>query len=443
MARVVVCRVGVGDEFTPVVTPEDTLFPVSIEQPGGLHAAGTTVRRELERAALVPHPVAVDLFHLATAVYSADVCTRRATAYDRWTRDFRLFMPVSDTGLWSPLAAHLCRMLGFLSGDRWNIEFRALSNPLPPFTKRKRARRPKSPTATCLFSGGLDSFVGALDLLAQGHTVSLVGHYSTGPTSQAQDAVYTALSSHHPDRTSFFRFYVRPPRLNGTLPEPTTRSRSIVFLSLGVLVATSFGAAIPLYVPENGLISLNVPLTPARSGSLSTRTTHPHFIRLFRELLVRLGLGTTVETPYRFRTKGEMLAAVADQAFLRRVIPQTLSCSHPDVGRYRGVAPGRHCGYCVPCLIRRASLAHIGEDRADDYLIDVLRNPPGAGTETGKDFRAFAMALARHGGGERSLFEVLDSGPLPPEDASAFAGVYQRGMEEVRTLLTPAGPTAR
>ena len=84
-------------------------------------------------------------------------------------------------------------------------------------------------------------------------------------------------------------------------------------------------------------------------------------------------------------------------------------------------------------------MAHIGADRAEDYLIDVLRNPPGAGTETGKDFRAFEMALARFQHGHRPLFEVLNSGPLPPEDAEAYAGVYQRGMEEVGRLLTPAG----
>lgn len=443
MARVVVCRVGAGDEFVAPLSAEDTLISISIEQAGALTAAGTTVRRELERVAVTPLPVAVDLLNLATAVYSADVCTRRLTAYDRWTRDFRLFLPVADPDRWSAASSLLSRMLGFLSGDRWEVAFRPLANPVPPFVKRKRARPATRPTAVSLFSGGLDSFVGVLDLLEAGGTVALVGHYSTGPTSQAQDAVNSALAAHYPDRTALFRFFVRPPRLNGSLPEPSTRSRSILFLALGTLVASAFGDPLPLYVPENGLISLNVPLTPARSGTLSTRTTHPHFIGLYRELLAFVGLNTAVVTPYRFQTKGEMLAGATNPAVLRAVAPRTLSCSHPDVGRYRGVAPGRHCGYCVPCLIRRASLAHVGADSADDYLIDVLRNPPGAGTETGKDFRAFEMALARQAHGGHSLLDVLDSGPLPPEDAAAYAGVYQRGLDEVRRMLTPAGPAER
>ena len=439
MARVVVCRVGAGDDFTPAVSPDDTLLPISIEQAGALTAAGTTVRRELERVAVTPLPVAVDLLNLATAVYSADVCTRRVTAYDRWTRDFRLLLPVSDVDRWAAASSHLSRMLGFLSGDRWRVEFRPLANPAPPFVRRKRAKPARRPTAVSLFSGGLDSFVGVLELLERGHAVSFVGHYSTGPTSQAQDAVSTALAAHYPDRTSFFRFYVRPPRLNGSLPEPSTRSRSILFLALGTLVASAFGDPLPLYVPENGLISLNVPLTPARSGTLSTRTTHPHFIGLFRGLLGLVGLNTPVETPYRFQTKGEMLAGTLNPAVLREVAPRTLSCSHPDVGRYRGAAPGRHCGYCVPCLIRRASLAHIGADGPEEYLIDVLRNPPGAGTETGKDFRAFEMALARPRGGHRSILDVLNSGPLPPEDAAVYAGVYDRGMDEVGRFLARMG----
>lgn len=71
--------------------------------------------------------------------------------------------------------------------------------------------------------------------------------------------------------------------------ETTTRGRSVLFLALGVAVASGLGPA-RLLVPENGFISLNVPLTPPRSGSFSTRTTHPHLIALLRDLLNELQL---------------------------------------------------------------------------------------------------------------------------------------------------------
>lgn len=46
MARVVVCRVGEGDNFLPAVSPTDTLLEMSIEQPGAPASVGITVRQD-------------------------------------------------------------------------------------------------------------------------------------------------------------------------------------------------------------------------------------------------------------------------------------------------------------------------------------------------------------------------------------------------------------
>jgi hypothetical protein len=189
-------------------------------------------------------------------------------------------------------------------------------------------------------------------------------------------------------------------------------------------------------VAENGLISLNVPLTAARSGSRSTRTTHPHFVALFRELLGRLGLPDGVEMPYRFRTKGEMLRECKDQMTLAAAAPLTMSCSHAEAGRYQGRSPNKHCGYCVPCIIRKAAMKSAGIADAV-YNIQVETAPPAHTKETGRDYRAFKMALERMRGMNKTsaAFRVLGPGPLPPEEVLDFAGVYLRGMEEVRGLL--------
>src|SRR5690606_23689563 len=152
-------------------------------------------------------------------------------------------------------------------------------------------------------------------------------------------------------------------------------SRSFLFLSLGVATASAAGITAPLTIAENGLISLNVPLTPARGGSSSTRTTHPHFIELYRGLLKKLSLPVTLALPYRFKTKGEMLAEVRDKDLLKNTAALTMSCSHPEAGRYQGYSPGNHCGYCVPCIIRRASMTHANIDDAS-YNVDVRINPP-------------------------------------------------------------------
>lgn len=108
-------------------------------------------------------------------------------------------------------------------------------------------------------------------------------------------------------------------------------------------------------------------------GSLSTRTTHPYFVALFRQFLQAFAINTEIQTPYRFHTKGEMLANVNNQTVLAQTVKESMSCSHTEAGRYQGRTPGNHCGYCVPCIIRRASTSAAGLVDAQ-YDFDVLKD---------------------------------------------------------------------
>lgn len=80
---------------------------------------------------------------------------------------------------------------------------------------------------------------------------------------------------------------------------------------------------------------MNIPLTEHRMGSLSTRTTHPYFMGLLQELLKSLDLKITIVNPYQFKTKGEMMLECKDLEFLKSNYPLTMSCSHPDLGRWK------------------------------------------------------------------------------------------------------------
>jgi len=137
--------------------------------------------------------------------------------------------------------------------------------------------------------------------------------------------------------------------------EDTTRGRSFLFFSLGVAAGTALGRAFVLKVPENGLIALNVPLDRLRLGALSTRTTHPFYMARWNVLLGALSVEGKVENPYWDKTKGEMVAECANPTLLKQLAPLSLSCSSPTKGRWTKKPQG-HCGYCLPCLIRRASL---------------------------------------------------------------------------------------
>jgi len=379
-----------------------------------------------------PSEIAIDLLYLAMAVYAADLRIPRRFATDRWAREIALYFPVGNLAVWTAATPQILKTLNFLTGDRWQIHVRKREVP----TSGKATEPTLKCDSLCLFSGGLDSLAGAIDLLAAGQHVALIGHHGAGMTNAVQDRVLKVLDKSYKDKITRLMYYAQPPKRKLKDGEPTMRSRSFLFLALGVASATALGGALPLVIAENGLISLNVPLTPSRIGSSSTRTTHPHFIELYRDTLKKLGIDVPLVLPYRFKTKGEMLAEGKDQDTLKQTAPLTMSCSHSEAGRYQGFTPGNHCGYCVPCIIRLAAMEHAGLADAN-YNIDVRKTPPDHRNETGRDFRAFEMAIERFSGTNirESLASVLATGPLPPEDAKAYANVYRRGMDEVERFL--------
>lgn len=432
----VTLRVGPDDDFAPELAAETPRLSVSLEKNGEAgHVQQHVVREITERTGTLPSTAARDLLAVAVAVYAVDIRIPRALAGgDDWTREIVLHAPVFDPIAWERLAPLLVRTLNFLTGDSWGVEFRQRSE---PGSSDERGTKAKLDAADVeLFSGGLDSLAGAMDLLESGRTVALAGHYGAGVTNSIQQNVLSALQSHYRERVVPFMFHVQPLKVADGEGEQSMRSRSLLFLSLGVAVATALGPGRTLTVCENGLISLNVPLTNPRIGSWSTRTTHPYFIALFRELLAGLGLDVIVALPARFKTKGELLSGVLNQALLREIAPLSMSCSHPEQGRFRGLTPGNHCGYCVPCIVRRASMKAASVPDAV-YDVDVRRSDAALTEETRRDLRAFQIALARLRGAKSSqtLFDVLSTGPLPPEDAGDYAAVYRRGMEEIARFI--------
>ncbi len=58
-----------------------------------------------------------------------------------------------------------------------------------------------------LFSGGLDSLIGAIDLLQGGSTPLLVSHFGEGATSDAQGKLFAGLKKHY-SKSSFDRLRV-------------------------------------------------------------------------------------------------------------------------------------------------------------------------------------------------------------------------------------------
>ena len=386
-----------------------------------------------------PTELGLDLLVIAVHVYASDTRISRDTeSDDAWTREIRLVIPVSDVPLWNAAVSILERMLNFLTGDRWTLQFR----PRPPkFMAHVPQPNLIAPpfTGISLFSGGLDSLIGAIDQLAAGQVPLLVSHAGEPAVSKAQDECFDLLRDNHPDsHFERLRAWVTFPKdfVQKVPPENTTRGRSFLFFALGALAGSGLRRDFVLNSPENGFIALNVPLDVLRLGALSTRTTHPFYIARWNDLLKTIGIPGRIENPYWKMTKGEMVAACSNKSLLKAIVSSSLSCSSPTKGRWKGHATG-HCGYCVPCLIRRASLRTFGD--LTPYALPNLRAKKwDPQTAEGEQIRSFQLAAARlhsRPGLERLL--VHKPGPLDdsPQAVPDLAAVYKRGLEEVERLL--------
>lgn len=389
--------------------------------------AGANIREIVRRLELKPAARAWDILSIALAVTAADTAVPRNTSPDGFNREIDLQIAVGDPVFWSSQSGRLTAALRFLTTDLWTLTFldKGLV-PVPP----KSAKMPDE-DCVALLSGGLDSLIGALDLTARDHRKPfLVSQVATG---DKQKQIYFASKIAGGLRHLQLNHVVTCPGEN----ERSQRARSLIFLAYGVLAATTLkryheAKPVTLFVCENGFISVNPPLTPGQLGSLSTRTTHPEFIGLFQELLNAAGFKIKIENPYQFKTKGEMLTECADQAFLTKHAHLTTSCSRYARNGYR------HCGRCVPCLIRRAAFRAWKEPDKTGYVYaDLSRDDADhAGFD---DVRSAAIAFAAAEllgidawfGGSLNYPRIAD--PKPYKD------MMTRGIGELGHFLRHAG----
>src|SRR3989339_792892 len=379
---------------------------------------------------------AVSAFLLAAlGVWAADKFSPRRAAPDAWTRHFTINLPVNAT--WLPLASRLSSLLNFLTGDDWTLRLRETTLDLGLKGKWPHAWRPD---AVMLFSGGLDSLVGAVDYLEAGERLLLVSHYDFGQLAGIQQTLAAALSRHYgPDRVQHLGLRVQFPEA----PELSMRSRSLLYLALGLAAAAGFGGATPLIIPENGWGSLNPPLTANRMGSCSTRTTHPYFLEQLTGLWQEAGLVNPLVNPYNNLTKGEVVRRGRNRDLLEQLFGASVSCARPVVSRWQGSKAGS-CGYCYPCLMRRAALHTLGWDRGEDYRRDVLSDPETlAHRVRGRDLRALLLAVKTWEEAPAEVESRLMVGSAPeaiPARLTAARRVLDRGFGETAAWFRDKGP---
>lgn len=403
---------------------------------GDSSASGLTLHHNFRQLFPVPdgkkEPVQ-DFLLLALGVWAADKLVARNLQFDAWTRKFLVDIPTATD--WGESAPGLMRLLNFLTGDAWTIQPRKakvnldLAGIWPNHWQ---------PTAVALFSGGLDSLTGALDLLEEGHRLVLVSHYDYGQLASCQQSLAAALTEYYgPARLHHLAVRVQFEGL-----ELTLRSRSLLYLALGLTTAAAFPGSLPLFIPENGWIALNPPLTLNRLGTYSTRTTHPYFLQELGDFWRQIGIAQKLNNPYQDLTKGEMVARCRNPSLLAQLAPLSISCARPVAGRWQK-APTGACGYCYPCLVRRAALHRLGWDRGQDYRADVL-----AGGESlrhrvkGRNLRALCLALKTWEENPQEILARLYWGGSPgdlPRQAAAAHRLLEAGFREMACWLRDQG----
>lgn len=380
---------------------------------------------------------AFDLVTIAMAVTAADSFSKRESSSNSWSRDLYLDIPLKKPELWLPVKNKLEKALNYLTGDQWKLCFLegGLAAPKPKTSRKAKLKKKglKSINSVCLFSGGLDSAVGAIDLInkVQKDKPLLVSHAYKGDATK-QNNVESLLSGIY----SRFSFNADPhiiDCLSGNI-DITMRGRSFNFIAMAIAGASALQkfnqqGILTLFIPENGYISLNPPLTSRRIGSLSTRTTHPFFLSQIQAILNELSFDVQLKNPYQMKTKGQMLSNCIDQKALALVIPHTVSCSNWH-------RKGIQCGRCVPCIIRRASIFQSGFKNDakydDEKLSAVMRDESKR-----DDIIALSTAILRLNREKKLKKWVRQSGPLPENPAcrEELTIVFEQGLNEVRNFL--------
>ncbi len=138
-----------------------------------------------------------------------------------------------------------------------------------------------------------------------------------------------------------------------------------------------------------------------------------------------------------------MAAACRNPDLLKKLATDSLSCSSPAKARWLGHGI-EQCGYCLPCLIRRAALTAAwgaGNDPTTYTVPDLHAQPLDTRQATGVQVRSFQYAIERLKG-KPQLANLLIHKPGSLVDEAAhldqLADVYRRGLDEVARLIDGA-----
>lgn len=402
--------------------------------------------------------IAFEFYLFSVIVYNIDkLIPRKKLSLDGWTREIIFEYPVNNPQTWNLSSQKVNEMLSFLTGDVWNVNFiQGDSNSF--YTPPNKIDNSKFiPEKICLFSGGLDSLVGSYELLRAQKKTLLVSHYDVAMSSPNSDQqkIITQLKTRFNFEADFDWVNNRVGAKKGSSKklETTFRSRSILFIGMASYLAHTLTPNESIHIPENGTISLNIPLSPSRRSSCSTKTTHPHFINLVNELFNDLNIMTSVENPHDLDTKGEMLVPFSGDNFFKGLVELSNSCGKGGhkVWWYKfwhvnhsslviDTSDSHHCGKCMPCIYRRAAMHKVNWDSEKYYGDNIFDANQWNWKNTRwnkrmKDVKTLLNFLSLKKNQKEIKRELLINGTLPFDKLDNYSQVVVRTINEIEDWL--------
>lgn len=391
-------------------------------------------------------PVAYDLLELAAVLYVADTSVRRGKtdvySHD-WQRALHIVMPVRRLSVWRKNQELLSELVTYLSGDA-SITFDFHPHKRPKLGQAYLEFPPSAPgfggaNRIVLFSGGLDSLAGAVELVTAGDTPLLISHRSSSTRTELQKSLMEQLSTRAGRRLPGIGVWVT--RKDKAAVENSQRLRSFLYMSLAAVVAHELGIKSVFYC-ENGITTFNLPLSDQRVGSRSTRTTNPRVIRLFSRLVENvMGGQIQFDNPFLFSTKGEVVERLIELG-CAQMIKTALSC----IRTFGVQKTKRHCGVCFQCITRRFAVIKANAEEhnpLDDYVKDIFTDRLAKGAERAnaidwvnfnREVREFSLETLFQRFPQLHLVLGNMNGDRH-EIAKRIYGLYQRNAEEVVNVL--------
>ena len=311
-----------------------------------------------------------DLLTLASAVLAADRASKRGER-EEFNRKISMDISLYNVAKFYPLLADFRRILRFLSKDAWTLSLRQTKvAPKWGGLDDEKCITQQEDGSVLLFSGGLDSLAAAVEFGVK-EKLLLVSHITKNRiTDHAQDELASKLKKKSLI-SDHMQIFVSS-RNGGPTDvvhdhEPSQRTRSVVFMILGAIVARRSRRHKLIFMAENGQMAIHLPLSAGRIGAFSTNTAHPSILNQMTSFLSAvLGIPLQLVNPYVYETKAKVVARIL--AGFPEGIPISTSCWR---NARVSVDDINHCGGCVPCLIRRIAIAANGEDETK-YHRDLL-----------------------------------------------------------------------